>query len=117
MDTALLDEYIIYAKDIFKTFPLPYTTVYALRGIDLKVKKGEFIAIMGASGSGKTTLLNILSQLDTFDKGILFVDKVDMSDISRKQLTQMRKNTFAFIYQSYNLLPVLRSNGKRAISS
>ena len=106
----LLNKYIIYANGIFKTFPLAYSTVYALRGIDLKIKPGEFVAIMGASGSGKTTLLNTLSRLDTLDKGILFVDKVDMSNVSRKQLNKMRKDTFAFIYQSYNLLPILLSN-------
>lgn len=97
---------IIYAEGIFKTFPLPSTTVYALRGVDLRVMKGEFLAIMGPSGSGKTTLLNILSGLETSDKGVVHVADLDLRTASEKILTRFRMDTVAFIYQSYNLLPV-----------
>ncbi len=103
----LPDDSIIYAKDIFRTFPLINSTVYALRGIDLEIKKGEFVAIMGPSGSGKTTLLKIRSGLDRPDRGLIFVDKLDLGNASENELIRFRRETAAFIYQSYNLLPIL----------
>ncbi|MHA2501435.1 MAG: ABC transporter ATP-binding protein [Candidatus Kariarchaeaceae archaeon] len=96
---------IIYTEGIFKTFPLPSTTVYALRGVDLEIKMGEFVAIMGPSGSGKTTLLNILSGLETSDRGVVNVANLDLSNASERQLVKFRRDTIAFIYQAYNLLP------------
>ena len=97
----------VYARDIFRTFPLVNSTVYALRGVDLNVKKGEFVAIMGPSGSGKTTLLNILSGLDVPDRGFANVAGLDIGSASEKELIKFRKNNVSFIYQAYNLLPIL----------
>ncbi|RMG30210.1 MAG: ABC transporter ATP-binding protein [Methanobacteriota archaeon] len=103
------EDVLIHADTVFKSFQLVSNTVYALRGIDLEVKRGEFVAIMGPSGSGKTTLLNILSGLDKPDKGKVIVDGIDMRKASEKTLVKFRRNTASFIYQSYNLLPVLNS--------
>jgi putative ABC transport system ATP-binding protein len=101
----LSDDTIIYAEGVFKTFPLPSTTVYALRGVDIEVKKGEFVAIMGPSGSGKTTLLNILSGIEDPDRGIVRVAGLNLIQATESELTRFRRDTVAFIYQSYNLLP------------
>lgn len=98
---------IIYSKDVFRTFPLVNSTVYAIRGVDLDIKQGEFVAIMGPSGSGKTTLLNILSGLDKPDRGIVNVTGLDLGTAREKDLINFRKNHVSFIYQSYNLLPNL----------
>ncbi len=100
---------IITVRGIFKSFPLHNHTVYAIRGIDLDIKHGEFVAIMGPSGSGKTTLLNILSGLDRPDRGAVIVDNYDMISVKEKKLIEFRRNVASFIYQSYNLLPVLTS--------
>ncbi len=103
------EDTIIYVDTIFKSFQLLTHTVYAVRGIDLQIKRGEFVAIMGPSGSGKTTLLNLLSGLDKADRGTIIVDGQDMGKASEKQLVKFRRNKASFIYQSYNLLPVLTS--------
>lgn len=100
----------IYLKDVFRTFPLLNNTIYALRGINLDIKKGEFVAIMGPSGSGKTTLLNIMSSLDKPDRGLVKVDGLDLSIAKEKHLIKFRRDQVAFIYQSYNLLPVLTNH-------
>ena len=102
-------EYVIYARNVFKTFPLINSTVYALRGVDISIKQGEYVAIMGPSGSGKTTLLNILSGLDFPDIGYVYIDGKNLSEVKERDLIRMRKDTFSFIYQSYNLLPVLQN--------
>lgn len=100
---------LIYADTVFKSFQLVSNTVYALRGIDLQIREGEFVAVMGPSGSGKTTLLNILSGLDKPDRGRVIVDGIDMGKAKERTLVNFRRNKASFIYQSYNLLPVLTS--------
>ncbi|MCE7735612.1 MAG: ABC transporter ATP-binding protein [Candidatus Heimdallarchaeota archaeon] len=107
MNIEIPENSIIYAKDVFRTFPLINSTVYALRGIDLDIKKGEFVAIMGPSGSGKTTLLNIISGLDRPDRGITIVNNLNMVTAKEKELIKFRREVGAFIYQTYNLLEVL----------
>ncbi|OLS28374.1 MAG: putative ABC transporter ATP-binding protein [Candidatus Heimdallarchaeota archaeon LC_2] len=109
IELDLPEDSMIYSKDIFRTFPLINSTVYALRGIDLEIKRGEFVAIMGPSGSGKTTLLNIMSGLDKPDRGLIYVDNLDLGNASEKQLIKFRREVAAFIYQSYNLLPILKN--------
>jgi putative ABC transport system ATP-binding protein len=105
IEAEIAEGVIIHAEGVFKTFPIPSTTVYALRGIDLEIKKGEFIAIMGPSGSGKTTLLNILSGIEEPDRGFVHVAGLDLIAATEKELTRFRRDTVSFIYQSYNLLP------------
>jgi putative ABC transport system ATP-binding protein len=81
--------------------------VEALRGIDLLVERGEMVAIVGPSGSGKTTLLNCLSGLDTFDGGQVVIDGQDLSSMSDRARTHYRSRNMGFVFQAFNLLPVL----------
>ena len=81
--------------------------VEALRGIDLQVERGEMVAIVGPSGSGKTTLLNCLSGLDGFDGGQVVVDGQDLSKMSDRARTAYRSKNMGFVFQAFNLLPVL----------
>jgi putative ABC transport system ATP-binding protein len=81
--------------------------VEALRGVDLEVGRGEMVAIVGPSGSGKTTLLNCLSGLDNFDGGQVMVDGADLATMSDRQRTAYRCSHMGFVFQAFNLLPVL----------
>lgn len=81
--------------------------VHALRGVDLSIKKGEMVAIMGPSGCGKTTLLNCLSGLDDISRGKVWLGGKDLSKLSDNEKTEMRAKTMGFVFQFYNLLPVL----------
>ncbi|MFO7792137.1 MAG: ABC transporter ATP-binding protein [Candidatus Saliniplasma sp.] len=81
--------------------------VHALRGVDLSIKKGEMVAIMGPSGCGKTTLLNCLSGLDDISKGKVWLKGKDLSSLSDNEKTEMRAMNMGFVFQFYNLLPVL----------
>jgi putative ABC transport system ATP-binding protein len=81
--------------------------VEALRGIDLEVGRGEMVAIVGPSGSGKTTLLNCLSGLDSFDGGRVVVDGQDLAQLSDRQRTAYRRSNMGFVFQAFNLIPVL----------
>jgi putative ABC transport system ATP-binding protein len=97
----------IEVQDLVKTYASGDVQVQALRGVSLEVKRGEMVAIMGASGSGKTTLLNCVSGLDFFDSGIVRIGGVDLATLSDKQKTSYRAHNMGFIFQTYNLLPVL----------
>ena len=81
--------------------------VKALRGLDLNLEKGEFTAIMGPSGSGKTTLLNLIGGLDTPTEGSVTVSGEEVSSMSKAQRSDLRRDHVGFIFQSYNLIPVL----------
>jgi len=83
------------------------TPVHALRGVDIDISAGEFTALAGPSGSGKTTLLNMLSGLDTPTAGTVRVNGRDLGSMSRNELAQFRLENLGFIFQSYNLIPVL----------
>ena len=98
---------IIVAKNIEKIYNPETVPVHALRGVNLTIEKGEFTAIVGPSGSGKTTFLNIIGGLDQPTKGNIIVDGTDMSGLSENQLIDFRQKNIGFVFQSYNLIPVL----------
>lgn len=96
---------VIEVQDLRKTYGSGDTAVHALRGLDLIVEKGEYIAIMGASGSGKSTLLNILGCLDVPTSGRYLLDGIDTSDFDEEQLSLLRNRKIGFVFQSFNLVP------------
>jgi ABC-type lipoprotein export system ATPase subunit len=98
---------IIQAKKVKKTYRSGNLNVEALKGIDLAVEEGEMVAIMGQSGSGKTTLLNCLAGLDTIDEGDIFIRGANLRDLSDNERTAYRAQHMGFIFQEFNLLPVL----------
>lgn len=101
------DNIIIRANDVQKTYNTGKVIVNALRGLDLEVKQGEMVAIMGPSGCGKTTLLNSLSGLDAIDEGVIEIDGRNLAKMSDKERTAYRAANMGFVFQFYNLLPVL----------
>ncbi|MFV0378103.1 MAG: ABC transporter ATP-binding protein [Mangrovibacterium sp.] len=95
---------IIEVRNLKKDFHMGDITVHALKGINLQIKEGEFVAIMGTSGSGKSTMLNILGCLDQPTSGEYLLDGVSMGDLNKNQLAGLRNNKLGFVFQSYNLL-------------
>ncbi len=102
-----MDQAIIAAESVQKWFRTGKIEVHALRGVDVAVQPGEMVAIMGPSGCGKTTLLNCLSGLDDFDQGEVYIEGTRLRTMSDKKRTQYRAQRMGFIFQSYNLLPVI----------
>jgi putative ABC transport system ATP-binding protein len=100
---------IIAIHNLRKTFRLGELDVHALRGVDLEVQTGEFVAIIGPSGSGKSTLFNILGGLASASEGSVLVDGQELSGLSETQLTEMRRRLVGFVFQKYNLLPTLNA--------
>jgi len=98
---------VIEVKDIRKVYTETKVPVYAVNGIDLSFEKGEFAAIVGPSGSGKTTLLNILGGIDVPSEGEVIIDRNNIADLSSRQLIDFRLKNIGFVFQSYNLIPVL----------
>jgi putative ABC transport system ATP-binding protein len=95
---------IIEVNKLKKDFYVGEITVHALKGVDLEIKQGEFVAIMGTSGSGKSTMLNILGCLDKPTDGNYVLDGVSMGSLSKNELATLRNNKLGFVFQSYNLL-------------
>lgn len=95
---------IIKVQDLKKDFYVGEITVRALKGIDLEIKEGEFVAIMGTSGSGKSTMLNILGCLDKPTSGTYHLDGISMGELSKNELAGLRNIKLGFVFQSYNLL-------------
>lgn len=98
---------ILKLENIKKTYKKGSQEVKALKGIDLSIEKGEFLAIVGPSGSGKTTLLNIIGCLDLPSAGSVIYDGRALDAMSQNELSDYRKESISFIFQSYNLIPVL----------
>jgi ABC-type lipoprotein export system ATPase subunit len=103
------EENIISATGIHKTYRTGTVEVQALRGVDFMVKRGEMVAVMGPSGCGKTTLLNCLSGLDGFDQGEVVIEGTQLPKMSDNERTDYRARRMGFVFQLYNLLPVLSS--------
>ncbi|MCK5038824.1 MAG: ABC transporter ATP-binding protein [Thermoplasmata archaeon] len=100
-------EIMVNAKNIHKTYKTGTVEVKALRGVDFTVRKGDMIAIMGPSGCGKTTMLNCLSGLDEVTSGVVEIERTDLASMSDNNKTEHRAQRMGFIFQFYNLLPVL----------
>ncbi|HVO40401.1 MAG TPA: ABC transporter ATP-binding protein [Spirochaetia bacterium] len=98
---------VIELKNVKKNYPLGATTVHALRGVDLAIKEGDFISIVGPSGSGKTTLLNIIGCIDHASEGVVKIHDEDVTTYTDRRLTDLRLHTIGFIFQTFNLIPVL----------
>src|SRR5665811_601481 len=101
------NQLIIETKNLHKTYNHSQIPVHALRGVDLQISKGEFTAIVGPSGSGKSTLLNIIGGLDNPTEGNVLISGQDISAMSESELIEFRKKNIGFVFQSYNLIPVL----------
>lgn len=96
---------VIEIRNIIRDFPLGQETVHVLKGMDLDIAKGEYVAIMGPSGSGKSTLMNILGCLDTPTAGTYILNGKDVSQMSDDDLAEIRNNEIGFVFQTFNLLP------------
>ena len=97
----------VVAQNLTKTYRVGEIEVHALRGVDLKIDAGEFVAIVGPSGSGKSTLFNILGGLTPPTSGTVLIDGRDLIKMSEADRTRLRKTTVGFVFQKYNLLPTL----------
>jgi len=100
---------IVEIQGLTKDYPLDKTIVHALRGVDLKIEQGEFVSIIGPSGSGKTTLLNIIGCVDQATAGTVRVAGTDLAGLSDKAITDLRLHKIGFIFQTFNLIPVLNA--------
>ncbi len=100
---------IITLKNVWKVYQMGEVEVSALKGIDLKVKKGEFLAIAGASGSGKSTMMNLVGCLDVPTKGMIFLNEDNIADMEESHLAHMRGQKIGFIFQQFNLIPTLNA--------
>ena len=98
---------VVRCRDVSRTYQKDAIPVHALRSVDLDVHAGEFVSLAGPSGSGKSTLLNIIGGLDEFDGGSVQVDGVELDGLSPAALAALRLEKIGFVFQAYNLLPVL----------
>jgi ABC-type lipoprotein export system ATPase subunit len=105
--TSANDNLIVHATGVHKVYQTGTVSIPALRGVNLSVWRGEMVAIMGPSGSGKTTLLNCLSGLDTADQGQISIEGISLPGMSDRERTAYRARRMGFVFQFYNLLPVL----------
>ncbi|MBS7786279.1 ABC transporter ATP-binding protein [Flavobacterium sp. CYK-55] len=96
---------LIKIRQIVRNFELGHETVYVLKGIDLEINKGEYVALMGPSGSGKSTLMNILGCLDTPTSGSYILNNKDVSQMHDDELADIRNKEIGFVFQTFNLLP------------
>src|SRR6185312_10334961 len=98
---------IVSLKNVVKTYQLGETTVEALRGLNFEIKKGEFTALIGQSGSGKSTLLNLVGCIDHPNKGEVYFENQNITELSESKRSELRNHKIGFIFQSFNLIPVL----------
>ena len=98
---------VVEIKDLWKIYPMGNLEVQALRGVNLEIAKGEFVSVAGPSGSGKTTLMNIIGLIDSFNRGSLVINNHIIKDQNRRELARLRQDFIGFVFQSFNLLPVL----------
>jgi len=106
---------IIKIQEVWKIYTMGEVEVPALRGLDLTIQQGEFLAVLGPSGSGKSTALNMIGSLDTPTKGHIYLDGIDISSLSESDLAQLRGKKIGFIFQVFNLIPSLDAVGNVAL--
>ena len=99
--------HVIQLEGVSRIYRMTFGDVVALNNVSLSIEEGDFIAIMGPSGSGKSTLLNMIGSLDVPTKGRLYINGTDVSRLSDDQLTDLRRDTIGFIFQQFNLIPLL----------
>src|SRR5512136_1086376 len=107
MSETVNSDYIVETRDLWRVYKLGAQEVAALRGVNLRVQPGQFVALKGRSGSGKTTLLNCLGGLDQPSSGSVRVLGQDLAQWNDSQLTQWRREQVGFVFQSFSLLPTL----------
>lgn len=98
---------IIQLDNVKKIYPLGKTEVHAVKGVTFDITKGDFVSIAGPSGSGKSTILNMIGCIDTPTEGRVIVDGIETSSLNDKEITNLRQEFLGFIFQSFNLIPVL----------
>jgi len=98
---------VVETKDLKKDYYLKGEVVHALRGINLTVERGEYLSIMGPSGSGKTTLFNMIGGLDDPTSGVVLIDGIEIAKMSKKEKAWLRAHKVGYIFQTFNLIPVL----------
>jgi putative ABC transport system ATP-binding protein len=98
---------IIVLKDLWKTYSLGAVNVDALKGINIEISDKDFVSIAGPSGSGKTTLMNIIGLIDKPTQGNVFIEGNETANLDNRELTRLRRDVIGFVFQSFNLLPVL----------
>jgi len=100
-------EIIIELKDVCKNYQMGDSVVKAVCDVDLAIKKGDFVAIIGPSGSGKSTMMNLVGALDLASKGDIFLDNVNIEHLHESELAQIRGKKIGFVFQTFNLIPTL----------
>lgn len=98
---------VVKTMDLEKKYRLGEIVVHALRGVSMELERGEFVVVVGSSGSGKTTLLDLIGALDKPAKGKVYIDGKDLTAMSERELTWLRRKKIGFVFQFYNLIPVL----------
>ncbi|MFX1282963.1 MAG: ABC transporter ATP-binding protein [Promethearchaeota archaeon] len=99
-----LEEYVVEITDVFKEYSLGKVVIPALQGISFKIKREEYVSIMGPSGSGKSTLFNVIGGLDIVTSGEIFIDQVDIAELDAYELAWLRNRKIGYIFQTFNLL-------------
>jgi len=102
-----MKEEIIKLKNVCRNYKLGNSVVKAVRNVDLKINKGDFVAVVGPSGSGKSTLMNLIGALDLATKGDIFLDNKNIEHLTESDLAQIRGRKIGFVFQSFNLIPTL----------